>query len=94
LNTPSYKSNLIRLDIARKIINVINRNFSKIKIDFEFVSEYSLFNNFTCIGNYNAYNFLTILNKEFNISIDYKEVYLYQLENLDMAVDLIYENLI
>lgn len=38
--------------------------------------------------------FLTILNKEFNISIDYKEVYLYQLENLDMAVDLIYENLI
>ncbi|HBF3362360.1 TPA: S8 family serine peptidase [Clostridioides difficile] len=94
LNTPSYKSNLIRLDIARKIINVINKNFSKIKIDFEFVREYSLFNNFTCIGNYNAYNFLTILNKEFNISIDYKEVYLYQLENLDMAVDLIYENLI
>ncbi|MDX5709086.1 hypothetical protein SIK39_16700, partial [Clostridioides difficile] len=60
----------------------------------EIVSEYSLFNNLTCIGNYNAYNFLTILNKEFNISIDYKEVYLYQLENLDMAVDLIYENLI
>lgn len=90
----SYKSNLIRLEIAKQIINVINRDFSKRKIDFEFVNEYSLFNNFTGIGDYNAYDFFTTLNKEFNINIDYKRVYLYQLEDLDRAVDLIYESLI
>ncbi|MCC0663129.1 S8 family serine peptidase [Clostridioides sp. ZZV15-6597] len=94
LDIPSYKSNLIRLDIAKQIMNVINRDFSKTKINFDFVNEYSLFNNFTCIGNYNAYDFLTILNKEFNIDIDYRGVYLYQLEDLNRAVDLIYENLI
>ncbi|WP_343101974.1 hypothetical protein [Romboutsia sp. MSSM.1001216sp_RTP31141st1_G3_RTP31141_220114] len=68
--------------IEDKILNIIKRKFDVREIDLSFLENYSTFNNFTNIGNHNAFNFLTEINREFEIDIDYKGRFLYELEDL------------
>lgn len=89
----SYKSTPYRLELAEKILNIIKRKFAIRDIDLNFLENYSTFNNFTNIGNHNAFNFLTDINREFEIDIDYKGRFLYELEDLNNLVDLVYKHL-
>lgn len=81
------------LEIILKIINTINSDFSDIGIDFELLKKYNLFNNFTNIGRHNAYYFLKKINENFCIDINYKDIFLYELDYLDNIVDKIYSKL-
>lgn len=85
----SYKSNPYRLELAEKILYIIRSEFTVKNIDLDFLEKYSTFNNFTNIGNHNAFDFLTQINKAFDLNIDYKERFLYELEDLNRLVDLI-----
>lgn len=89
----SYKSTQYRLELAEKICAIIKSKFAIKEIDLKFLDKYSTFNNFTNIGNHNAFNFLTEINREFEIDIDYKGRFLYELEDLNNLVDLVYKHL-
>ncbi|AWH76407.1 S8 family serine peptidase [Clostridioides difficile] len=82
-----------KLDISRRIVNMINKKFAVHKIDLDFLDKYSIFNNFTDLGNHNAFKFLTEINKEFEIEISYKGLFLYELENLNDLVNLVCKHL-
>lgn len=81
------------LSISSKLIDIINEKFAVKEIDLDFLNKYSIFNNFTNIGNHNAFKFLTEINKEFEIEINYKGLFLYELEELNNLVSLIYKHL-
>ncbi|MCU9807299.1 hypothetical protein LEQ06_03375 [Paraclostridium sp. AKS46] len=81
------------LRISSKLIDIINKKFAIKEIDLDFLNKYSIFNNFTNIGNHNAFKFLTEINKEFKIEINYKGLFLYELEELNNLVSLIYKHL-
>lgn len=88
-----FSYNQHELEIISKIINTININFSDMDVDFELLKKYNLFNNLTNIGRHNAYYFLEKINEKFSIDIDYKDVFLYELDYLDNIVDKIYSKL-
>lgn len=85
----SYKSTPHRLELAEKILYIIRSEFAVEKMDLDFLDKYSTFNNFTNIGNHNAFDFLTEINKAFDLNIDYRNIFLYELEDLNRLVDLI-----
>ena len=89
----SYKSSPYRLDLAEKILYIIRSEFATEKLNLDFLDKYSIFNNFTNIGNHNAFDFLTEINKAFNLNIDYRERFLYELEDLNRLIDLIEKSL-
>ncbi|MDK2587389.1 S8 family serine peptidase [Romboutsia sedimentorum] len=89
----SYKSTPYRLELAEKILYIIRSKFAVEKIDLDFLDKYSTFNNFTNIGNHNAFDFLTEINNAFDLNIDYRERFLYELEDLNSTVDLIEKSL-
>lgn len=82
-----YKLNINKQKIAKKIIDLINEKFSNNEISLDFIEKHSLFNNATQIGDYNAYEFLKAINDKFNIHIDYKNMFLYELDNLYLLVN-------
>ncbi|MEG2788781.1 MAG: S8 family serine peptidase [Romboutsia sp.] len=85
----SYRSTPYRLELAEKILCIIRSKFAVEKIDLDFLDKYSLFNNFTEIGNHNAFDFLTEINRVFDLNIDYRNKFLYELDGLNRLVDLI-----
>lgn len=87
------KNNSKQIKIEEKLLEIINREFSHSSVDLKLIQKYSLFNNLTNIGRYNAYEFLSKINNEFNIDIDYKEVFLYELQDLNNIIDKIYTKL-
>lgn len=89
----SYKSTPYRLELAEKIFDIIKNKFAVKEINLNFLDKYSTFNNFTNIGNHNAFAFLTEINREFKIDIDFKGRFLYELEDLSNLVDLVYKHL-
>lgn len=89
LHKNGYKSDINKQKIAEKIIDLINQKFSNNNVNLDFVEKHSLFNNFTQIGNHNAYEFLRAINDEFNISVDYRNIFLYELDNLYLLINLI-----
>lgn len=70
-------------DIERKILNIINKEFSE-EVKLDDIKKYGLMNNVTNIGLYNAYDLLNYINKEFNTKIDYKDIFLYELADLKL----------
>lgn len=88
-----YKSTPYRLEIAKQILGVIKKKFAVRDIDLDFLDMYSTFNNFTNIGNHNAFDLLTEINREFGIDIDFERLFLYELEDLNKLVDLVYNYL-
>ncbi|MDR1773933.1 MAG: S8 family serine peptidase [Clostridioides sp.] len=89
--TKKINSEQIHKYNQKQILEVINNKFAIKKIDLEFVEKYSIFNNITGIGNYNAYEFLKEINNKFKIVIDYNDLFLYQLEDVDSILQLIEE---
>lgn len=85
----NYKTTPYRLELAQKILYIIKSKFAVEKIDLDFLDKYSLFNNFTNIEKHNAFDFLTEINKAFDLNIDYRNIFLYELEDLNRLVDLI-----
>lgn len=85
----NYKSTPYRLELAEKILYIIRSKFAVEKIDLDFLDKYSVFNNFTNIGNHNAFDFLIEINKTFDLNIDYRKIFLYELDGLNRLVDLI-----
>lgn len=84
-----YKSNINKQKITERIIDLINQRFSNNNVNLDFVEKHSIFNNSTQIGDHNAYEFLRAINDEFNIRIDYRNIFLYELDNLYLLVNLI-----
>ncbi|CEN21869.1 S8 family serine peptidase [Paraclostridium sordellii] len=84
-----YKSNINKQKITERIIALINQKFSTNNVNLDFVEKHSLFNNSTQIERHNAYEFLNAINDEFNISLDYRNIFLYELDNLYLLVNLI-----
>ena len=80
----------ILLNIKYKVLDIINSFFSKKEVNLDFVKKHSLFNNITNIGDYNAYEFLENINKYFNININYKDIFLYQLKDINNISIIIY----
>ncbi len=80
-------------NIKHSVLDVINSNFAKRKVDLNFVQKHSLFNNITDIGNYNAYELLKNINKYFKININYKDIFLYQLKDIDTISFIIFTHL-
>lgn len=81
------------IEIVNKLVRIINKEFSQHSIDLKFLQEFSLFNNITNIGRHNCYEFLTKINKEFNIDIKYKEIFLHELQYLNILTERIYKKL-
>lgn len=78
-------------DIKNDILNIINTNFSIKKVTLNLIENYGLMNKITNIDKDNAYYLLESINKHFNIKICYKDIYLYQLadiNNLSMAISM------
>lgn len=48
------------------------------------IKKYGIINNLTNIGLYNAYEFLEYINNEFSIDINYKDIYIYNLSDLNL----------
>lgn len=86
----SYKSNINKQKIAIRLVELINQNFSKGEVSLKFIEAHSILNNITQIGEYNAHHFLNSINEDFKINIDYKDIYIYELDNLYLLVDFIY----
>lgn len=82
-----------RTEIANRLVRLINNEFSIKKIDLNFLKKYSLLNNFSNIGRHNIYEFLVKVNKEFDINIDFHEIFIYELDYLYCIVEIIYEKL-
>lgn len=80
--------------IAKRLVLLINKEFAVREIDLNFLKEYSLLNTFTGIGNHNAYEFLLKINEEFNINIDYRDIFIYDLDYLNNIIEIIQKNLI
>lgn len=85
----SYKSDIGKQKIAERVINLINKNFSNNDVNLYFIEKHSIFNNLTQIGNYNAHKLLRAINDEFNINLDYRKIFLYELDNLYLLVNFI-----
>jgi len=85
----SYKSDIGKQKIAERVIKLINQNFSKSYVSLDFIEKHSLLNNLTQIGDYNAHKFLCVINDEFNINLDYRKIFLYELDNLYLLVNFI-----
>lgn len=83
-----------RNEIAQRLVKLINDKFAVRKIDLNFLKEYSLLNNFSAIGRHNAYEFLVKINEEFDINIDYRYIFIYELDYLRDIVEIIYEKLL
>lgn len=83
-----------RNEIAQKLVILINDKFAVRKINLDFLKEYSLFNNFSYIGLHNTYEFLIKVNEEFDINIDYRDVFIYEIDYLHDIVEIIYEQLL
>lgn len=82
-----------KTQIAIRLVTLINNEFAVRKIDLNFLKEYSLLNNFTWIGRHNAYEFLLKINEEFKINIDYRNIFIYDLDYLSNIVNIIQKNL-
>lgn len=81
-----------KIQIAKRLVSLINDKFGVRKIDLDFLKEYSLLNTFTNIGKHNAYEFLLKINEEFKINIDYRKVFIYDLDYLNNIVQIIQKN--
>lgn len=75
--------------ILYNILDIINDNFATKTVEVSSIAKYSIFNELTNINKYNAYDFLTKINNKFKINIDYKNIYLYELANINLLVRLI-----
>lgn len=75
--------------ILYNILDIINDNFATKTVEVSSIENYSIFSDETNINKYNAYDFLTKINNNFKINIDYKNTYLYELENINLLVSLI-----
>ncbi|MGL5642077.1 MAG: S8 family serine peptidase, partial [Paraclostridium sp.] len=82
-----------KTQIAKRLVTLINDKFGVKKIDLDFLKQYSLLNTFTDIGRHNAYEFLLKINEEFGVNIDYRKVFIYDLDYLNNIVQIIQENL-
>ncbi|MEG1312074.1 MAG: S8 family serine peptidase [Romboutsia sp.] len=91
LHKKKFKKDKLRQEIANKLINIIKEKFTCQELDLELLEKFSLFNNITNLGEDNAYDFLEAINEGFNININYREVFLYELANLYSIVELIYQ---
>lgn len=89
-----YKSDINKQMIAKKVIKIINKYFSDNYVSLDFVEKHSVLNNITQIGDYNAYEFLKYINEEFDIFLDYKNIFIYELDNLYLLVNIIYLSII
>ncbi|CEK39959.1 S8 family serine peptidase [Paraclostridium sordellii] len=92
LQNVDFDSN--RNEVAQKLVTLINDEFAVRKIDLDFLKEYSLLNNFSDIGIHNVYEFLIKINEEFDIDIDYRDIFIYELDYLRDIVEIIYEKLL
>lgn len=82
-----------KTQIAKRLVKLINDKFAVKKINLKFLKEYSLMNTFTGIGKYNVYEFLVNINEEFKININYRNIFIYDLDYLNNIVKIIQENL-
>lgn len=83
-----------RNEIAQNLVTLINDKFAVRKIDLDFLKQYSLLNNFSDIGIHNVYEFLIKINEGFDIDIDYRDIFIYELDYLRDIVEIIYEKLL
>ncbi|EGT4230015.1 S8 family peptidase [Clostridioides difficile] len=70
-------------NIEERVLNIINNKFSS-NVKLPDIKKYGIINNLTNIGLYNAYEFLEYINNEFSIDINYKDIYIYNLSDLNL----------
>ncbi|MCU5874019.1 S8/S53 family peptidase [Clostridioides difficile] len=82
------------LYINKGILEIINNNFAVKKVNFQMIQEYGIMNTITNIGKHNAYDFLELINEYFDININYKDIFLYNLNYIEklLPVILLYLN--
>ncbi len=88
----SYKETLdskVISNIKTGILKVINDNFSVDEINLDTVYKYGTMNSMTNIGKYNAYEFLERINDYFHININYKYIFIYNLDSMERLLSLI-----
>jgi hypothetical protein len=89
LNYRILMDNITKNYIINNILDVINDNFAIKTVDISLLEKYFVFNESTNINKHNAYNFLSKINNKFKIEIDYRSIYLYELANINLLVNLI-----
>ena len=82
-----------KLKIAKNLIRIVNENFSKQPLSLDCIEKYSFFNGFTGIGRHNAYDFLVKINEAFGVDIDYRDIFLDELKNIDYIVDKVHKEM-
>lgn len=88
-----YKKEYIYDYVTAKIIDILNTNFANGKVSMSFIEKNSLINNITGLYGDNVYDFIQMINDEFCIDIDWKSIYMYEVENIYILSHIIHKKI-